>query len=121
MNAVRIVATPPGEAPEDVRGAWVGLVLPLYRHRRGKPRRIYTAGVLSGPRGVWAAIWAILTGRTKTWFGYTVPAPDAIDLLEAANPDAAAWWRQNTPHLVEPGRFLVFPAEVCEIVAPEPS
>jgi hypothetical protein len=32
----------------------------------------------------------------------------AVDILSASSPDAAAWWRENTPHLFAPDRYLVF-------------
>ena len=44
---VRIVATPGGEAPLDVRSAWVGLTLPLCDPDRCT---IQTVGVVSGDR-----------------------------------------------------------------------
>jgi hypothetical protein len=32
-----------------------------------------------------------------------------------AHPEAAAWWRENTPHLIAPKRYLVFHEEVCRL------
>jgi hypothetical protein len=43
---VRIVRTPPGEAPEEIRRAWVGVELPLRRHETN-PQCHPTEGVLS--------------------------------------------------------------------------
>ncbi|HEY7315037.1 MAG TPA: hypothetical protein VH643_37170 [Gemmataceae bacterium] len=45
---VRIIATPPGEAPEEIRQAWLGLELPLAAGETG-PHNVPTGGVLSGP------------------------------------------------------------------------
>lgn len=58
---VRIVAVPPGEAPDWVREKWVGLDLTLAQSRP-TPQRLYTAGVLSGPRSGIAAQLAYVCG-----------------------------------------------------------
>src|SRR5947199_83534 len=61
---IRIIDVPPGEAPEWVRRAWVGLVLPLAPGEYG-PRVLAAAGVLTGPRGCAAALAQLLMGRVK--------------------------------------------------------
>ena len=47
--------------------------------------------------------------------GYAVEAAPAVGILAKVSPDAAAWWRENTPHLIAPKRYLVFHEEVCRI------
>ncbi|MBR1248538.1 hypothetical protein JQ609_16565 [Bradyrhizobium sp. AUGA SZCCT0169] len=47
--------------------------------------------------------------------GYAVEAAPAIGILAKSSPEAAAWWRENTPHLIAPKRYLVFHEEVCRI------
>jgi hypothetical protein len=96
---VRIIATPPGEAPEPVRKAWVGLELPVADGRDG-PAPLDAAGVLSGE-------------RVEPVEGYEVDGAAAVDLLAAKAPEAAAWWRANAPACVTGGGRLVFPADVC--------
>lgn len=113
MKTIRIIARPPGEAPEYVRDAWIGLELPLSGWLfRG--RRLYaTAGVLSGPR-TWAQrLRALLLGGVQWRSGYAVKALRAVAILETRNPAAAAWWRTNCPHLLRSTRAFVFPTEVC--------
>jgi hypothetical protein len=112
VRFVRIVATPPGEAPEEVRRAWVGLELPLTGRQKG-PRTMATSGVLTGPRTFWGRLWVILTGRTKNEYGYVVDAPRSLFLLAESAPWAAQWWRECAPHTWMPGRSFLFPAEVC--------
>jgi hypothetical protein len=99
---VRIVAVPPGEAPEQVRRAWVGLELPLTRGESG-PRAQDVVGVQSNR----------LQGQ---WTGFAVNGATAVTLLAAKAPEAAGWWRRNAPHVLVGGYTLVFPAEVCERV-----
>lgn len=101
---VRIVKVPPGEAPEKVRRAWVGLVLPLADGHSG-PVQVFTRGVLSGE---------METDLPR--MQYAVPVDAAVVLLERANPSAAAWWRENTPHMFGVGGNFGFPAHVCEEV-----
>jgi hypothetical protein len=117
---IRIVAVPPGEAPEEVRRAWVGLVLPL---AAGEfvPRRVRGAGVLTGPRSVLGWLLARLTGRSRYFYGYVVHAAQAVALLSEQAPGAAQWWRECAPHACRPGRCFLFAAEVCERLADRPS
>lgn len=113
-KVIRITAIPPGEAPQNVREAWVGLRLPLPLWRaRPKPWR--SAGVLTGPKTIFARVSALLSGRLSRSEGYAVRVTDAIAVLERVRPDAAAWWRENTPHLVRPGKVFVFAAELCQV------
>jgi len=44
-----------------------------------------------------------------------VSVVDAIAALEAADPQAAEWWRENAPYLVKPGKAFVFSSEVCVV------
>ena len=97
---VRIVATPPGEAPLDVRGAWVGLTLPLYNPA---PCTMETFGVVT-------------RRRQSPMTGYMVNGRQAVEILATKAPWAAAWWLEQTPHVVVGNHVLVFPVEVCEIV-----
>jgi hypothetical protein len=111
---IRVINTPPGEAPEDIRRAWVGLVLPLAGFR---PRqKTWTSGVLIGPRSHLGFLAAALSGRLKRQVVYNVIGRVAIDALAAHSPQAAAWWRQNAAHVLRRGWRLGFPAEVCEEV-----
>jgi hypothetical protein len=116
---IRIVDVPPGEAPLEVRQRWVGLVLPLVEGDAG-PVKMLAQGVLTGPRvpaGRWKYWWYRLTGRVFVEAGYRVPAIEAVELLAAHAPEAASWWRTNTPHLFAPQKVLVFSPAVCESIS----
>ena len=110
--AVRIVAAPPGEAPLWVRQKWVGLDLPVIRY--SAHRKLLALGAGSRPRS-WPAQWAAIRWRAERVAGYAVEAMPAVGILARASPEAAAWWRENTPHLIGPQRYLVFHEEVCRI------
>jgi hypothetical protein len=97
---IRITATPPGEAPEAVRRAWVGLELPFVGGRVG-PQSQAVVGVLSNrPAG--------------SREGYAVDGGKAIALLAARDSEAAAWWRSHAPHVLVNGYQFVFPPESCQ-------
>lgn len=76
---IEIVRVPEGEAPDWVREAWVGHVLPCdqflgYAQSRDK-------GVVS------------LQETTRNKLSYAVPQKDALQILRNYSPNAAAWWR----------------------------
>ena len=112
-QTIRIVAIPPGEAPIEVRKAWVGLELPLARGETGA-RRMPIGGVLTGPKTAIGQLFKLLTFGYDRARGYLVEAVVAIEILAEHAPDAAQWWSENSPHLIRPGRHLIFHAEVCE-------
>jgi uncharacterized protein DUF4240 len=100
---IRIVATPPGEAPPSIRAAWIGCVLPL------------VSGTDSPEFG--GASQGVVSRRSvKAYAGYGVPARDALLILEQHDAAAAQWWREHAPRLLEPGKVLVFAADMCELL-----
>ena len=105
---IRIIATPPGEAPLSVRVAWVGLELPLTPTRATRQLAM-TSGVVSAPRGFWGRIAALFLGGYGVQTGYMVTARDAVDRLQSKDPVAAAWWREHCAHLLDGKRQFVFP------------
>src|SRR5262245_2514264 len=109
---LRIVGVPPGEAPLWVREKWVGLHLPLLQ-RRSEAVSYRTFGVLSGPKTLFTALVALVTGKLGRESGYAVSVQAAIEVLAKHSPEAAAWWRKNTPHMIRPTRFFVFGADIA--------
>jgi hypothetical protein len=103
---IRIVARPPGEAPPDIRAAWISCVLPL------------VAGT-DGPDFVGASRGVVSRKPAKAFAGYGVPAHEALLILEQHDRAAARWWREHAPRLLQPGKVLVFAADVCELLAEE--
>ncbi len=97
---IRITAVPPGEAPEAVRRAWVGLELPFVGNRVGPQTQAVVGVVSHRPAG--------------TREGFAVDGARAIALLAARDPQAAAWWRGRAPHVLASGYQFVFPPESCQ-------
>ena len=108
---VRIISTPPGEAPENVRKAWVGLVLPLAVS--GAQTR-HTVGVLTRPKSFLGLLLALLFGKTERQRGYIVDAYRAVEILARNAPEAAKWWRENAAASIRPGKRFLFSAEACQ-------
>jgi hypothetical protein len=112
---IRIIATPPGEAPLAIREAWIGTQLPL-ADVDGRARTFRTAGVLTGPKTFLSAIVTLLLGRTNKVRGFRVHAPAAVEVLKLKDPNAARWWHEHAPQSLKPRRLFVFHAEVCEVI-----
>jgi hypothetical protein len=100
---VRIIAAPPGEAPSEIRAAWIGCILRLREGRETPERGNEVSGVRSGL-------------PEEHGLAYVVPSRDAILALEKRDFRAAKWWCKNTPDLLEPARNFVFSAAVCELL-----
>lgn len=88
---IKIVKIPDGEAPEEIRQAWVGLVLPAHHvvgYGKWKERE---RGALSKE----------FNARNR--YGYSVLQKEALDVLEKKHPEAAKWWRAQGFPLSEAG------------------
>jgi hypothetical protein len=72
------------------------------------------SGVLSSPRGWWQRVVGLVNGRYMVKTGYAVNALEAVNLLQAKDPVAAACWREHCAHLLDGRRSLLFPAAGCE-------
>ena len=113
---IRIIAVPPGEAPENIRQAWIGVVIPLLPPPLDEKRFIPSAGVLSGPTTLLGQISALVRGKRFQSYGYAVETLDAVDALAKKDTEAAQWWYKNASFRMKKGQLLVFPAYVCEEV-----
>lgn len=111
-RTVRIIGVPEGPAPLWVREKWVGLDLPVSPPRVVK-RRVWRDFKTRGLFTYFMALLGITSEKLETWDGYVVDVRQAVTILEAKHPDAAAWWRENVPHLMG-GKFM-FDAAACSI------
>ena len=113
MAFVRIIDTPPGEAPLEIRQAWIRLQLPVLGKR---PIRYLGSGVLTGPKSFIGTLLHLITFRLAVHSGYVVPADRAVEILAAARPEAARWRREHAPHALRARRKFLFAPECCEYV-----
>jgi hypothetical protein len=97
---IRIVRIPPGEAPEWVRKAWIGLILPLKTGIFG-PVRTEGIGVVTGKS----------VGEKDV---FPVSAILAIDILARDHEEAAYWWQSRGMYV--PWFDFQFDASACELL-----
>lgn len=110
---IRITSVPPGDAPLWVREKWVGVELTSVL---GASSNIFPAAGVLAPPSFFASLWRLITGQSRKVNGYPVRVTSAIEELDKACPEAAMWWRENTPQLLSPSRLFVFDAKACEVV-----
>lgn len=115
VKCIEIIATPPGEAPEEIRKRWIGVVIPLPANAQTEQEQT-GYGVLTGPRSWFLALLPFLHKTKVTWKGYGVSGLNAVEALAKKDESAAEWWRKNTPHLMRRHWQLFFPADVCRTV-----
>jgi hypothetical protein len=112
-KTIRIIATPPGQAPLWVREKWVGPELPL-APRLQRQVNVLSSGVLDGSPTFLGFLGRLFRGHVSVSKGFAVEIGPAIAILEVKHPDAANWWKTNTPHLIRNKRSLLFQKDVCE-------
>lgn len=96
---IRIISTPAGEAARSIREAWVGLELPLAKTK---------------DQGQELAAMEVLSWKQDCTIGYAVEGRAALERLAAHSPEAAAWWRENVPHVLDSLYQFIFPVENCQ-------
>ncbi len=93
MSKIKIISTPPGFAPEEIRKQWIGIEMPILGIEDPK-----TAG-------------NIRTG-VENLGGYEVSPKEAIEALKKAGKhEAAEFW---APYANAPK--FVFKKDVCELI-----
>lgn len=95
MKKIRIIKTPPGFAPLEIRAQWVGVEIPLATEEDIKQ---------DSPSGARIG--------TANLDGYRVLRDKAITALHEAGRHEAVYFWDAFPL----GRYLVFKKEVCEVV-----
>ena len=100
---IRIVASPPGEAPPAIRAGWIGCILPLLPGTDQPQPSGISCGVISGR-------------PAEPGLKYKVSAVDAFAALEQYDVGAVKWWRENAPQLFQSGKLLAFAAAACELL-----
>ena len=99
---IKIVKVPAGEAPENIRRAWIGLTLPC-GSICGYPNQEAERGVVTREK----------TQQNRR--GFQVSQLLAIAILAKHAPSAAQWWRsQGYP---KPAEFFHFGADEAEIIS----
>ncbi len=106
---VEVVSLPYVDPPLWVAKAWVGLQLPVASGVQEFETRMLT----KAPNTKWRWYMAKLLRRTATVRGYLVNVKHAVDILSETNPEAARWWRENQPGLMDGKSCIVFRERAC--------
>lgn len=97
MSSIKIIAEPPFNLPEDIRRAWVGVIITPLIHISLSPARKNLDQ----------------QGETPLTEAHTVSGFVALDCLEKTNPEAASKMRDMLP--TYGGMRFQFPVEICEL------
>ena len=98
---IRVIKRPEGEAPDWVRDAWIGLIIPLAED----------GGVGEGKT------FGTLTGESQGYsLGFRITPKTAVGVLEEHHPDAASWWKERCPTIWKEGATFRFQLDECEVV-----
>ncbi|MEO9819228.1 MAG: hypothetical protein ABJ370_23035 [Paracoccaceae bacterium] len=107
---IEITSTPPGESPEWVRTAWIGVKVQTLDDT---PVTVPTVSSVGGPRSIPGQIWHHLRGKTIMRKGYLVNARDAVGLLALQSEEAARWCIENAPQMLNPDQNFMFEETCC--------
>ncbi|MFK7875630.1 MAG: hypothetical protein AB8B71_07585 [Paracoccaceae bacterium] len=114
---IEVIHTPPGTTPDWIRKAWVGLQMPSVSDG---PVEMPTVAAGAGAASKLGQLFSVLTGKAEKQHGYVVNAKEAVGLLSLVNEEAAKWWIEQAPHVLNDGQMIMFAAQCCrEIDADE--
>ncbi|TSC91672.1 MAG: hypothetical protein CEN92_223 [Candidatus Berkelbacteria bacterium Licking1014_96] len=108
---IRIISTPAGGAPPEIREQWVGVELPV------DEADMISAGLQQafGIEGIDAGTRQPTRGRIENRDGYAVDTQAAVGCLkQAGRIEAAEWWQRFLNETG--GDILVFGRQFCEVV-----
>jgi len=110
-----VTKAPDGDSPQHIRDAWVGV---QFRALQGAPTTMPTraAGSSSSQRGGFlnrGALKAEITERR----GYPVKAREVLGLLALSDKQAAQWYIDNVPQMLDPDQIFMFDETCCRAIA----
>jgi hypothetical protein len=96
MPTILITSTPPGEAPLEIREAWVGVTLEISGNNGSSPQKYDVIGIRTKVDGLKGKLRKLLRRphpNQEVWTGYAVELMPAIWALEnVGRNEAAIWW-----------------------------
>lgn len=110
MQKVRIISIPPGEAPEEIRKEWIGVIMPLSELQPTQEELVRSTKGISGDT---------TPPKKQVQGGFVVDIVDALEALDKSGKKKAAnWWRRwveiNFPKML--GGQLVFARSCGELI-----
>jgi hypothetical protein len=110
-----IIRTPQGTSPAWVRDAWIGV---QFQAQQAEPVTVQTrAAGTSG--GAFAQIVAAAQGKPEIVEkrGYPANARDLLGLLALHRPEAAQWYIDNAPQMLDPKQVFILDADCCNPIS----
>lgn len=106
-----VTKAPDGDSPQWVRDSWVGV---QFKALQGAPSSMPTRAAGSTARpGLFAkAAPAEIVERR----GYPVHAREVLGLLALRNQDAARWYIDNVPQMLDPDQIFMFDETCCRAI-----
>lgn len=106
-----VTKAPDGDSPQFVRDAWVGV---QFRALQGAPITMPTRAASAQRTGNGAGRGAKpeITKRR----GYPVKAREVLGLLALRNTEAAQWYIQNVPQMLDREQVFMFDETCCRAI-----
>ena len=106
-----IISAPDGTSPQWVRDAWIGV---RFQALQAAPISVQTRAAGSGT-GVLSLLRALAQGKPLIVEkqGYPAHARDLLGLLSLQNTDAARWYLDHAPQMLDPKQVFILDTQCC--------
>ena len=110
-----VVKAPDGASPQWVRDAWIGV---QFQAQQGAPVSIQTrsAGTEAGGGSRLSPMRSSQSSVSERR-GYPANARDLLGLLALKNADAARWYLDYAPQMLDPRQVFVLDENCCHAIA----
>lgn len=107
-----VVSAPEGASPQWVRDAWVGV---QFKALQGAPVSMPTQSAAARSGRVPRIMAQRASGVTERR-GYPTKARDVLGLLALHNAEAARWYIDNAPQMLNPDQVFLFDERHCHAI-----
>ena len=104
-----VTKAPDGDSPQWVRDAWVGV---QFKSLQGAPVTMPTRAANAQSKGFGRGAKSEIMERR----GYSVGARDVLGLLALRSSEAAQWYIQNVPQMLDPDQVFMFDETCCRAI-----
>ncbi len=108
-----VVSAPEGASPQWVRDAWVGV---QFEALQGAPVSMPTQSAATRTGGLSRMLAQRPSGVTERR-GYPTKARDVLGLLALHNAEAARWYIDNAPQMLNPDQVFLFHERHCHAIS----
>lgn len=109
-----IISAPDGTSPQWVRDAWIGV---RFQALQAAPISVQTRAAGSGT-SILSLLRAVAQGKPLIVekHGYPAQARDLLGLLSLQNADAARWYLDNAPQMLDPKQVFILDIQCCRSI-----